>query len=140
MYNDITEDFEENDYLEEDDSVYEGYDEEDGVDEIKGITDKVTDYTFVDLNYPCIVFKNGLKMEKHKVQVISNMVKSISVGMEKDITLYFVNSDNQLFKLGMISGVQVSSLIDISGRENLIAFLDENTELTESLIYTLCTF
>lgn len=120
------------------DDVYNGYSEDGEVKEIKGITDTVTDYTYTGLSYPCIVFKQGFKLERHKVQVISNMVKSNTVGIKKDISLYFSNKD-QLYKLGEISGVQVSPLIDIAGRDNLIAFLDADTELNDSLIYTLCS-
>lgn len=120
------------------DDVYNGYSEDGEVKEIKGITDTVTDYTYTGLSYPCIVFKQGFKLERHKVQVISNMVKSNTVGINKDISLYFSNND-QLYKLGEISGVQVSPLIDIAGRDNLIAFLDADTELNDSLIYTLCS-
>lgn len=120
------------------DDVYNGYSEDGEVKEIKGITDTVTDYTYTGLSYPCIVFKQGFKLERHKVQVISNMVKSNTVDIKKDISLYFSNKD-QLYKLGEISGVQVSPLIDIAGRDNLIAFLDADTELNDSLIYTLCS-
>ena len=121
----------------EDDNIYEGYSENSEAKEIKGITDTVTDYTYTGLTYPCIIFKRGIKLEKHKVQVISNMVKSSTTGLLKDISLYFDN--DELYKLGMISGVQVSPLIEIVGVENLVAFVDENTKLDASLIYTLCT-
>lgn len=120
------------------DDVYEGYSEDKEVKEIKGITDTVTDYTYTDLSYPCIIFKKGIKLERHKVQVISNMVKSTTQGIVKDIALYFSNAD-QLYKLGNINGFQVSPIIDIAGRENLIAYLDKNTRLDDSLIYTLCS-
>lgn len=122
----------------EDEELYEGYNEDSSTEEIKGITNKVTEYTYTGLTYPCIVFKDGMKLEKHKIQVISNMVKSNSSALVKDISLYFNNGD-QLYKLGMISGVQVISLIDIANRDNLIAFLDADTELKDSLIYTLCS-
>ena len=118
--------------------LYEGYSEDSGVREIEGITDTVTDYTYTNLAYPCIIFKNGVKLEKHRIQVISNMVKSNATGVVKDISLYFSN-EGQLYKLGEIGGIQVSPLIDIVGRDNLIAFLDKDTELKESLIYTLCS-
>lgn len=119
--------------------VYDGYEEDEEIGEIKGITDKVTDYTYTGLSYPCIVFKGSVQLERHKVQVISNMVKSNTAGVEKDISLYFENN-GQLYRLGMVSGMQVSSLIDIAGRDTLIAFLDEKVELKDSLIYTLCNF
>lgn len=118
--------------------IYKGYSEDSEVKEIKGITDTVTDYTYTGLTYPCIIFKKGIKLERHKVQVISNMVKSSAVGMVKDISLYF-NNNEQLYKMGMISGVQVNPLIDVVGRDSLDAFLDKDTKLSDSLIYTLCS-
>lgn len=117
--------------------IYEGYDENKKVEEVKGITDKVTNYTFTNMEYPCMIFKKGFKLAKHKVQVISNMVRSNTKGCEKDISLYFINND-EVFKMGNICGQQVEALIDVAGRENLIAYADEETQLTGSLIYTLC--
>ena len=119
--------------------IYDGYDEDREVKEIKGITDKVTDYTFTDISFPCVIFKSGLRLEKHKVKVISNMVKSSTGSLGKDITLYFAKDDSQLYKMGMLSGIQISSLIEIVGLDNLDAFYDKSTKLTGSLIYTLCT-
>lgn len=126
--------------LSDDFDVYDDYDEDSEVEDIKGITDTVTDYTFTGLKYPSILFKEGTTLEKHKVQVISNMVKSVSPGIEKDISLYFIKDGYQLYRMGAINGMQVSSLIDIVGRDNLIGFSDEGKELKNSLIYTLCTF
>lgn len=121
------------------DSFYEGYSEDEiEVKEIEGITDTVTDYTFVGLTYPCIIFKEGFTLEKHKVQVISNMVNSVSKGVKDDIAIYF-NNNGDLYKLGEINGLQVSSLIDIVGRDNLMAFMYKGEELKGSLIYTLCS-
>lgn len=124
----------------EETGVYEGYSESEDVKDIKGITDVVTGYTYTNLSYPCIVFKKGMKLEKHKVTVISNMVKSKGVGLVKDTSLYFLTDDDQMFKLGMINGMQVGSLIDIAGRDNLIGFAEDGRELKDSLIYTLCVF
>ena len=125
---------------EEDSSIFEGYSENDGLKEIKGITDSVTGYTYTNLSYPCIVFKQGIQLEKHKVSVISNMVKSKAVGLVKDTSLYFITDDDQMFKIGMINGMQVGSLIDIAGRDNLTGFAEDGKELKDSLIYTLCIF
>ena len=129
-----------NEYDEDDDNLYEGYDEEDAPEEIQGITDKVTDYTYTGLSYPCIVFKRGIQLEKHKVSVISNMVKSKAVGLIDDISLYFVNDDDQIFKIGTINGMQVGSLIEIVGTDNITGFSEDGIELRDSLIYTLCMF
>lgn len=124
---------------EEYDDIYSGYDEDGSVGEISGITDKVTDYTYTGLSYPCVIFKQGTSLEKHKVNIISNMVKSSVSGVLKDISLYFENA-GQLYKLGMIAGIQVDALIEIAGRDSLIAFNEQNIELKGSLIYTLCSF
>lgn len=120
----------------EDEEIYGGY-EEGKVNEIQGITDSVTDYTYANLSYPCIIFKSGFKLEKHKMQVISNMVKSRMNGLEKNISLYFTNED-QLYKVGAINEIQVSPLIDIAGRDCLEAYLDSKTKLENDLIFVLC--
>lgn len=121
----------------DDDEVYEGY-VEDEVSEMEGITDKVTNYTYTKLEYPCLLFRKGVQLEKHKVQVVSNMVNSKTLGSMKDISLYLSNN-GELFKIGKISGVQVLPLLEIIGEENLQGFLDKDTELKGSLIYTLCS-
>lgn len=121
----------------DDDEVYEGY-VEDKVSEMEGITDKVTNYTYTKLEYPCLLFRKGVQLEKHKVQVVSNMVNSKTLGSTKDISLYLSNN-GELFKIGKISGVQVLPLLEIIGEENLQGFLDKDTELKGSLIYTLCS-
>lgn len=121
----------------DDEEVYEGY-VEDEVSEMEGITDKVTNYTYTKLEYPCLLFRKGVQLEKHKVQVVSNMVNSKTLGSSKDISLYLSNN-GELFKIGKISGVQVLPLLEIIGEENLQGFLDKDTELKGSLIYTLCS-
>jgi len=121
----------------EEDEFYDDYNEGE-ISEIKGITDTVTDYTYTNLNYPCIVFKDGISIERHKVNVISNMVKGSIKGIDKDISLYF-SKDGQMYKLGSISGSQVSNFLDIVGLDNVSAYLSDKEELKGSLIYTLCT-
>lgn len=117
---------------------YENYDEDEQIPEIQGITDKVTDYTYAKLLFPCIVLKDGIKLEKHKVMVLSNMVKSDTLGYEKDISLYLSNG-SELYKLGMVGGIQVSPLIDIVGVDNIVAYLSKEKQLLGSMIYSLCT-
>lgn len=120
------------------DSVYEGY-SEDKVAEIEGITDNVTDLSFTNLSYPAIIFKEGLKMPKHKVMAISNMVKSAMGNAKKDITLYFQNN-GELYKMGMLSGQQIMSLLQIVPREQLIAYYNDGSLLVDGKIYVLCSF
>ena len=119
-------------------NIYDGYSEDDEVKEIKGITDAVTDYTYTDIAFPCIIFKSGLRLEKHKVKVISNMVKSATGSVVKDITLYFAKGKD-LYKMGMISGVQVGSLIEMVNLGCIEAYYDKDTKLEGSLIYSLCS-
>lgn len=118
--------------------MYDGY-EEGTVKEIEGITDKVSDMSFTGISYPAIVFKEGFKLERHKVVVISNMVKSQAGNMSKDITLYFQNN-GELYKMGTLSGFQIMSLLDIVPRDSLLAFYSDGKLLEGSLIYTLCSF
>ena len=107
------------------------------VQDVKGITDKVTDYTYTNLNYPCIMLKEGFTCPKHKMKVISNMVKTLN--NDKDISLYFTD-DGELYRIGMLSGLQLSSFIEIVGLENIVGFFEDGTRLDGSKIYTLCTF
>lgn len=111
------------------------------VKEVKGITDKVTEYVYTNLSYPCIIFKKGFSCPKHQMKVLSNMVKS--QGVPKDITLYFEKdrgtAESEIYKLGMISGLQVDSLLSIFDLEKLVGFYDENTVLEGSKLYVLCS-
>ena len=122
----------------EEEKLYEGYSDDSIVKEMQGITDKVTDYTYTNLSYPCIIFKDGVQLERHKVQVISNMIKyGTGSSIVKDIAVYFTNV-SQLYKMGMLSGIQLSSFLDIAGKDNITVFLDKDTELKGSMMYALC--
>lgn len=118
--------------------LYEGYDEE-KVEELEGITDKVTDLSYTKLEYPSIVFKYGSKLPTHKVMLISNMVKSSAGTGKKDITLYF-NNEGDIYKIGMLSGHQVEHFLNIVPKEQLIGFYDDGTRLEGDRIYVLCSF
>ena len=102
----------------------------------KGISDKVTEFTYSNLEYPCIVFREDFSCPKHKLRAVSNMVKA--KGVEKDINLYFTDK-GELFKMGMLSGLQVNPFLEIIGCESVIGFYDENTKLENDRLYTLCT-
>ena len=78
-------------------------------------------------------------MPKHKVMAISNMVKSAMGNAEKDITLYFQNN-GELYKMGMLSGQQIMSLLQIVPREQLIAYYNDGSLLVDGKIYVLCSF
>ena len=111
--------------------------DESEVKDIHGITDTVTEYSYSNLQYPCIIFVEGFKCPKHKMQVLSNMIKS--KGIIKDIALYFKQSDG-VYKIGEIGGIQVNSLLDCIGVDSLLGFYDEATELSGSKLYALCSF
>lgn len=115
--------------------------DETSVQDIKGITDHVSEFVYTNLTYPCIIFKKNFHCPKHQMKVLSNMVKS--KGITKDITLYFEkgidDSASELFKIGTIGGVQVDSLLSIFSSENLLGFYDSDTVLEGSKLYTLCT-
>lgn len=111
--------------------------DESEVKDIHGITDTVTEYSYSNLQYPCIIFVEGFKCPKHKMQVLSNMIKS--KGIIKDIALYFRQSDG-VYKIGEIGGIQVNSLLDCIGVDSLLGFYDESTELIGSKLYALCSF
>lgn len=111
--------------------------DESEVKDIHGITDTVTEYSYSNLQYPCIIFVEGFKCPKHKMQVLSNMIKS--KGIIKDIALYFKQS-NGVYKIGEIGGIQVNSLLDCIGVDSLLGFYDESTELIGSKLYALCSF
>ena len=103
---------------------------------VKGITDNVSSYTFTEMSYPCIIFKEGFTCPKHQLKVVSNMVKSNSP--DKDINLYFVNK-GELFKMGMLSGIQVNAFLEVIGFDRLFGFLDREVKLEDDRLYTLCT-
>lgn len=111
--------------------------DESEVKDIHGITDTVTEYSYSNLQYPCIIFVEGFKCPKHKMQVLSNMIKS--KGIIKDISLYFRQLDG-VYKIGEIGGIQVNSLLDCIGVDSLLGFYDESTELIGSKLYALCSF
>lgn len=117
--------------------VYDNYDEG-KVEEIKGITDTVTDKAFTNLEYPALMIKEGTKLPMHVVRVVSNMVKSHVGTSKKDINLYLLQN-GETYKMGNLSGVQVEPFIDIVGREHLIGFYEDGKVLEDSLIFTLCS-
>ena len=59
---------------EEDFGFYGEEAEEDKVEEIQGITENVSEFTYSSLEYPCIMFKEGFSLKNHKWKVLSNMV------------------------------------------------------------------
>lgn len=128
--------FDDTEFTDEDDFNFYGEEaEERDVKDIEGITDKVTEFTYTNLEYPCIMFKEGFSCPQHQMKVISNMVKTNTP--DKDTSLYFMNG-GELFKLGMLSGQQIDPLLELVGVDSLVAYYDADTKLEGDKIYTLC--
>lgn len=122
--------------VEEEDFGFYGSEAEEGVvKDIKGITDKVTEYTYTKLEYPCIVFRDGVSYKKHQWRILSSMVKASAT--DKDTALYFPDSSG-LVKMGMLSGRQIESFLDLVGMENVYAYYSEGVRLEGSKLYSLC--
>lgn len=113
-----------------------GGDEEAIPADVKGVSDSVSSYTYTNLSYPCILFKEGFACPKHQLTVISNMVNS--KGIDKDISIYF-NKEGDLFKIGSISGRQLNAFLEIVGTDVVYGYYDAETRLKDDLLYTLCT-
>ena len=116
----------------EDFDFYDDVDE--NVDDIKGLTDEVTEFTYTDLSYPCLVFCEGFQLASHKWRVLSNMVKSEAP--DKDISLYFMENGDML-RIGSISGRQVDAVLDLIDTANVVGYMSEGVELRGDLLYTL---
>lgn len=104
--------------------------------EVKGITDDVTGFTYTNVQYPCIVFKEDFKCPKHQLKIISNMVNTVKD--KKDISLYFLNGSD-LYKLGELSGLQVSAFLEMLGCDAVYGYYDADTKLEGSMLYALCS-
>lgn len=109
--------------------------EKDDVKDIHGITDKVTDFTFTNISYPCLIFKEGFSCPQHQMKVISNMVKTNS--SDKDTALYFING-GELFKIGMLGGNQIDPLLELVGVDKLTGYYLDGTKIEGDRLYTLC--
>ena len=112
--------------VEREDFNFYGNEDEEHTEEVKGITDNVTSFTHTGLSYPCLIFKEGFTCPKHKLKVISNMVKTVNDA--KDVCLYFLNN-NEVFKMGELSGLQINSFLEIVGEEGVFGYYDEKTKL-----------
>lgn len=121
------------------DSDDEGfYPEEDNrVEEIKGITGKVSSFTFTGVSFPCFIFRDDVQIPKHKLLIVSNMVKTGNMG-EKDTSIYF-QKDGSLFKIGALSGTQIMGFLDLMGTDCLKGYVSEEKELVGGSLYSLCT-
>lgn len=109
--------------------IYEGYSET-----TKGeMEESVSRYVKADLNFPCLVIKQGFNAQKHRWMLISNIVKS---SKKSDVGLYLDNGDKKM-KLGTVGGSQVRTLIEILGEDNLSGYYDDGRELVGSKLFVL---
>lgn len=116
--------------------VYDGEEEYTGEEDIEGVTDEVTSYTYTNLEYPCIVLNDDFTCPKHKLEVLSRMVK-MSDREIKDIALYMSN-EGDLYKIGSLSGTQMKAFYQIIGEDNVRVFFSEEKELLGDKKYVLC--
>lgn len=130
MYEDDNMDF----YGEEGVAVKQGQDLGVRPSEIKGLTDAITTYTMTGMSYPCLIIKETFSCPKHRMLVISNMVKSKA--NDKDISLYF-SKNGELFKMGMLGGQQIKVAVDLIGEDYLEGFLSEGEKLSGDMLYVL---
>lgn len=121
--------------MEEDFGFYGSESDDTSVKGIKGITDNVTEFTYTNMEYPCIIFKDGVSYKKHQWRILSNMVKAVAD--DKDTALYFPDTSG-LVKMGMLSGRQVESFLDLVGIENVYAYYSKDKLLEGSKLYSLC--
>lgn len=113
-------------------------DEEEEVDsEIKGITGEVSSFTFTNLSYPCIIFKEGCEIPKHRLKIVANMVKSGNM-QDKDTSLYFIQN-GELFKIGSLSGTQIMGFLDLMGTDCMFGYVNAEEKLENGNLYSLCT-
>ena len=63
------------------------------------------------------------------------MVKAVD--SDKDTALYY-RDDSGLVKMGMLSGRQIESFLELVGLESVTGYFSEKEELKGSLLYTLC--
>lgn len=120
----------------ENDFDFYGEEAEEGkVQDIKGMTDEVTEFTYTGLQYPCIIFNSDVKFKNHQWRIIANMVKAVD--SDKDTALYY-RDDSGLVKMGMLSGRQIESFLELVGLESVTGYFSEKEELKGSILYTLC--
>lgn len=114
---------------------YEGNSiDNDSVEDIRGITDRVSKYVFGDMVYPCICLREDIKLPRHKWNIISKLVKQGNGS--KNICFYIIRK-GEVYKAGALSGTQVKAVIDIIGLDNLFGFFSEGRELIGDRLYVL---
>lgn len=108
--------------------------DDDKVEGIRGITDEVSKFSYVDMDFPFICLQGNIQMPKHKWIIVSKLVKQVS--SDKGISFYIQRGGN-IYKAGSLARSQVKALIDIVGLENLFGFYSKDKKLEGDRLYVL---
>lgn len=114
--------------------------------EREGITGQITEYTFEDQEYPCMIVEltEGKQVPMYVMMVLQkffNSSTSIAHNKGKDfgdvpeedkkmITLY-VSDGNQTMKLGKIVGMQVPSILKLFKDFKILGYIKLNEKVIE---------
>lgn len=123
---------------------YEDAEENQSEKEVEGITNKVTGFAYTGLSYPCVIFRDGFSCPKHKMTVISHMVKppvhkSVRENTSEDSVGLYFKQNSELYKMGALKGMQMGAFLDLVGTESVEGFYDEVTPLSGDHLYALCS-
>lgn len=112
--------------------------------EVRGITDKVTNYSIVGTSYPNLKLHVGDKMPQlYKLQILKTMlIKADDKAMNKDettLTVYIVTQKGEAQLCGKIYQTQVKALIKLFEDCTKITIdMNENNTLTGQYVYCMC--
>lgn len=101
----------------------------------KEVVNTVERYSSTELSYPCFVLDGSEVFPKHIISGLTKMIES-SLTVEDTIKVY-VSIDDNLSSIGGVSSLQVKAIIDLLGREKIIAYYEKGYVLNGDLIYTL---
>lgn len=101
----------------------------------KEVVNTVERYSSTELAYPCFVLDGSEVFPKHIISGLTKMIES-SLTVEDTIKVY-VSIDGNLSSIGGVSSLQVKAIIDLLGREKIIAYYKKGYVLNGDLIYTL---
>ena len=109
--------------------------EEEVEDTPKEVVNTVERYSSTELAYPCFVLDGSEVFPKHIISGLTKMIES-SLTIEDTIKVY-VSIDGNLSSIGGVSSLQVKAIIDLLGRDKIIAYYEKGYVLNGDLIYTL---
>lgn len=98
------------------------------------VDSSVSAFSSIKMSYPFICIKQGVSLKKHKWEVLSKVVSNIGNG---SISVYLYRGDD-VFCIGKVGKVQMDSLIQIIGLENLFGYYREDKKLEGEKLYVLC--